>query len=332
MKIRGFVVVGVVVGLGLSGFPPLASAGWFGHGDRTIELRHGAGSLEVQLVPDRGKALTLKQAGPHHWAFDGSTADLVGGSYSIVMRNRSSERLKVVVGVDGLNIYRKNRIVGRADGDTGSILSPGETRTLQGWQMDQTTAQRFVFSPPEWSEGEGRTDSQIGLIVVQVYRERSREWFGLRDQAEERSPESGRLESMRRKAAPRPQIGTTSGDDVTSQVRTVRFDSLTTYPEAWAEIDYGRNAGRAYPRGSGVLGVTITRSDHGSRIVDIRPGSIAESAGLQVGDIIVRIDTQNRPSPGTVKDIVNAKSAGQFVFVKVHRGPHELSLKIRCNS
>jgi len=330
MKTLGFiVVVGCVVGLGLLVLPSSASAGWFGQGDRTIDLRHGGGSLEVQLVPDRGKALVLKQDGPNRWAFDGSTSDLVGGSYSIVLRNRSSERLKVVVGVDGLNVYRKAAIAGRADADTGSILSPGETRTLKGWQMDHSTAQRFVFSPPEWSEGQGRTDSQIGLIVVQVYRERRREWFGLRDQAEERAPEGDRLESMSRKAAPSPQIGTTSGDDVTSRVRTVHFESLTTYPEVWAEIDYGRNAGRAFPCGSGVLGLTITRSEYGSRIVDIRPGSIAENAGLKVGDIIVRIDTENRPDPGTVKDIVNAKRSGQFVFVKIHRGPHEISLKIR---
>ncbi len=330
MKTRGFiVVVGCVVGLGLLVLPSSVSAGWFGQGDRLIELRHGAGSLEVQLVPERGKALILKQDWPHRWAFEGSTAELVGGSYSIVLRNRSSERLKVVIGVDGLNVYRKAAIAGRADADTGSILSAGETRTLQGWQMDHTTAQRFVFSPPEWSEGEGRTDSHIGLIVVQVYRERRQEWFGLRDQAEERAPEDGRLEVMSRKASPSPQIGTTSGDDVTSRVRTVVFDSLTTYPEVWAEIDYGRNAGRAYSRGSGVLGVTITRSDYGSRIVGVRPGSIAAAAGLQAGDVIVRIDTENRPSPGTVKDIVNAKRSGQFVFVKIHRGPHELSLKIR---
>ena len=106
--------LGLFIVLGLLILPSSASAGWFGQGDRLIELRHRGGRLEVQLVPDRGKALTLKQDGPHRWVFEGSTAELVGGSYSIVLRNRSSERLKVVVGVDGLNIYRKNRIVGRA--------------------------------------------------------------------------------------------------------------------------------------------------------------------------------------------------------------------------
>jgi len=330
MKTRGYfvVVVGCVVVVGLL-VTPLTAGAWFGQGDRLIELRHGGGSVEVQLVPDRGKALVLKQRGPHRWVFDGATEALMGGSYSIVVRNRSSERLKVVIGVDGLNVYRKAAVAGRADADTGSILPPGETRTLQGWQMDSSTAQRFVFSPPEWSEGEGRTDSHIGLIVVQVYRERRQEWFGLRDEVEERAAEGDRLESMSRKASPSPQIGTTSGDDVSSRVRTVVFDSMTTYPEVWAEIDYGRNQKVIPPRRHGVLGVSIITCDLGTRIDGVALGSIADEAGLKIGDVIVRIDTEDRPSAQRTRDIVRSKRPGDFVFLQVQRGRHEISLKIR---
>ncbi len=326
MKIRGF-VVGFIVGLGLLALPSLASAGWFGQGDRTIELRHGSGSVEIQLVPDRGKALVLKPRGPHRWVFDGVTEALVGGSYSIELRNRSSQRIKIVVGVDGLNVYGKDRIVGRADGDTGSILAPGETRILKGWQMDQSTAQRFVFSPPEWSEGQGRTDSQIGLIVVQVYRERQRELFGLKDRAKCGAPPSG--EALEREEAPRAQIGTTSGDDVTSHVRTVHFESLTSYPEVWAEVDYGRfSAPPPRPRSS-ILGVTVFTCDLGSRIDGVVPGSIADEAGLKLGDIIVRVDTEDRPSAQKLSEILRSKRPGDLIFLQVQRGRHEISLKIR---
>ncbi|MEN8164028.1 MAG: PDZ domain-containing protein [Acidobacteriota bacterium] len=329
MNTRGFaVVVGFVVVAGFLAMGSSASAGWFGQGDRTIDLRHGAGSVEVQLVPDRGKALNLKPRGPHRWVFDGATEALVGGSYSIKLRNSSSERIKVVVGVDGLNVYGKERIVGRADGDTGSILSPGETRVLKGWQMDHSTAQRFVFSPPEWSEGRGRTDSRIGLIVVQVYRERRREWFGLQDnRAEECAPEAGRR--LQRKAVPRAQIGTTSGDDVSSRVRTVHFESLTTYPEAWAEVDYGRYPVPPPRPRPAILGVTVFTCEMGSRIDGVVPGSIADEAGLKLDDIIVRVDTEDRPSAQRLSEILRSKRPGDFVFLKVQRGRHELSLKIR---
>lgn len=308
---------------------PISVGAWFGHGEKTIDLEYGGGRVEVQLVPDKGRVLTLKQVSPHRWVFDGSTADLVGGSYSIVLRNKGSDRLKVVVGVDGLNVYRKKQIVGRADADTGSILSPWETRTLKGWQMDQSTAQRFVFSPPEWSEGQGRTDSKICLIVVQVYRERHREWFGLSDVAEGETPEGKRKERSSRAAAPSPQIGTTSGDDVNSRVRTVSFESLTTYPEVWAEIDYGRHGGLVDFLRPGKLGVRIETDELGSRIVGVSPGSLAAVAGLKSGDIIVRIDTRDHPNPGVVSDIVKAKNPGEYVFVQVNRGRHEIGLKIR---
>ncbi len=95
----------------------------------------------------------------------------VSRSYSLVLKNRRADRLKVVVGIDGLNAYHREPIVGRSDGDVGSIVGPREKRTLHGWQVNDSLAQRFVFNPPEWSEGQGQTDSQIGKITVQVYRE-----------------------------------------------------------------------------------------------------------------------------------------------------------------
>ncbi len=95
--------------------PGRAEAGFWTHRDRMVRLDLERGHVEVQIVPDRGGAMTLARDGDHRWVFEGSTADLVGGSYSIVLRNRSPERIKVVVGVDGVNVYRKDPIVGRAD-------------------------------------------------------------------------------------------------------------------------------------------------------------------------------------------------------------------------
>lgn len=310
--------------------PSIGSA-WWGHGDEVV-LRHGGGTVEVTIVPDRGGRLKLRQDGLNRWVFDGSTKDLVGGSYSIVVDNKSPERIKVVVGVDGLNVYRRSPIVGRADADVGSILSPWETRTLKGWQMDSSTAQQFVFSPPDWSEGKGRTDSQIGLIVVQVYRERRYEYFGLEDK-EKIGSSRGAGDARQRSceiAPSSPQIGTTSGNDVTSRVRTVSFEALTIYPEAWAEIDYGRNGSwNPPPPRTGRLGIAVVDDSGGARIVSVERGSTADAAGLRVGDVITRVDTENRPDARTVADVIRRKGAGAWVFLDIDRGRHQLSLKIR---
>lgn len=323
-----------------------------GWGARTVALPVAGGALEVTIRPDRGGPLSFVADGRGRWVFSGSTGDLVGGSYSIVLVNRTAERLKVVVGVDGLNVYEREVVAGRADADVGSILAPWGERTLAGWQVGQHRAQRFVFSPPEWSEGEGRTDAQIGLVSVQVYRE-WRDWGREheRDRAEQgrwrrgapaeppaaaapeaqRAPASPRGESAAGSAVPDAPIGTTAGDDVASSVRTVRFVAATAYPEAWAVLDYGRTAPSPWypPRGPELLGLRFEEDRDGTRIVGVVPGSPADEAGLRAWDVIVRLDTVHRPSPATTRRVLAGKRAGEYTFLRVRRGGHELAVKIR---
>jgi hypothetical protein len=326
----------------------------------TVRLDVAGGTLEVLVVPDGGSPLRLVADGGNHWRFVGSTADLVGESYSVVLRNRTGERLKVVVGVDGLNVYEREEVIGRADGDVGSILSPWDERTLRGWQVGDHRAERFVFSPPEWSEGEGRTDSEIGLLTVQVYRE----WQPRYDYDEYRdrrggvgggdakgappaatapaprraegAEDSAAAEPRAQAQAARPPIGTTAGDDVTSHVRTVRFQPATSYPEAWAVVDYGQTRqarhrpddGGWYDR-RGPLGLALEESRDGARIVAVAPGSPADRAGLEPWDVIVRIDTVVHPSAAATRRILLDKEHGDYAFLRVRRGPHELAIKIR---
>ena len=296
---------------------------------RTLPLALDRGTVEIELVPDRGRSLPLVEKGPNRWAFHGATAALVGQSYSILVRNRTPERLKIVVGVDGLNVYGRDPVLGRSDTDTGSILSPWSDRTLRGWQVDQQSAQRFVFSPPEWSEGRGRTESQIGVVAVHVYRERPRIRYDDRDSALERAPDASRRRAMpMEESVPAPPIGTTSGEDVPSHVRTVRFDSRTVFPEAWAEIDYGQRPSTGH-RNDYRLGIDVTSARGGSRIVSVVSGSRADRAGLEPADVIVRLDTEISPSPTTVRRLLDAKRPGDYLFVTVRRGSHELAVKIK---
>jgi hypothetical protein len=339
--------------------PPAAATSWPAEG-RRVRLDVAGGTLEVSVVPDRGYPLQLSPTGDRRWRFTGSTADLVGQPYSVVLRNQTGERLKVVVGVDGLNVYEREEVAGRSDADVGSILAPWSDRTLPGWQVGHHRAQRFVFSPPEWSEGEGRTDRQIGLLTVQVYREWEPPYYerGARDGAvapgsagappAEPSARRERQEEQEGGSSPRvqsarPPIGTTAGEDVDSQVRTVRFVAASLDPEAWATIDYGnaRHA-RRLPReepwhehddyGAGLgLGVADDRYDGGTRVVSVRPGSPADRAGLEPHDVIVRIDTVTLPSADTTRRILRDKGPGEYAFLRVRRGEHELAFKLRTS-
>lgn len=298
-------------------------------GGSWVDLAVDRGFVSVEVKPDRGQSLRFANGGGDRWLLLGSTSDLVGKAYSITLRNRTPHRVKIVVGVDGLNIYRRTPVEGRADRDTGSILSPWGERVLTGWQLDHDTAERFVFSPPEWSEGRGRTEGQIGQVAVQVYLERVERWA---DEADGFVGEhKGRREQVEGNCAPRskPGIGTTSGDTVTSRVRTVRFDARTPYPQARAVINYGRYEGSSSPPEQWFFGADLGRARDGAQVLWVEPGSRADEAGLQEGDVIVWIDTNDRPDPQLVKQVLNSKQTGDRVFVTVRRGRHEISLKIR---
>jgi hypothetical protein len=355
-ELRSTVAVPILVAALAVSAAPLAAHRPAPHPDAgpAIRLPVASGWLEVSLRPDGGGPLPLAAAGPNRWVLAGPTTALVGESYSLVLANRTGERLKVVVGVDGLNVYEREVIGGRADQDVGSILAPWGERTLPGWQLGHDRAQRFVFSPREWSEGQGRTDAQIGLVTVQVYREWSERGWDDRDRGERepslrRAPAEGAEEgasrghgsppsaqapsrSPRAQSMPAPDaaIGTASGDDVASRVRTVHFVAATSYPEVWAVIDYGRAARVPWePPGVELLGLRIDGDRDGTRIVAVAPGSPAAEAGLRPWDVIVRLDTVTRPSPATTRRILETKRRGDFAFFRVRRGGHELALKIR---
>ncbi len=109
---------------------------------------HGnGGTLSVQVVPDGSAALPFVNESPDTWTFQGDTSALVGRSYSVRLENGGRSRVKVVIAVNGVNVYVRKPIAGTADRDVGSILGPGQTRVVTGLQSDEQTAQRFVFKP-----------------------------------------------------------------------------------------------------------------------------------------------------------------------------------------
>lgn len=351
------VAAAALAGTGLAGAPARASAlPW--HGSDSIRLAVAGGQLAVSLRPDGDRALRLLRDDENRWVFAGDTGGLVGEPYAIVLRNDTSERLKVVVGVDGLNVYEREVVSGNARDDVGSILAPWSERVLRGWQIGDHRAQRFVFSPNEWSEGQGRTESRIGLVTVQVYREwREPRWHGHDEEwkdggaaqapsagthrrgphpVPESAPDSARegteAPPSARASRPREPIGTTAGDDVSSSVRTVRFAAATMHPEAWAVIDYGgaaaRHPHRHWPQ-EDLLGLELVPGQDGARIVAVAPGSAAERAGLEPYDVIVRLDALHAPTPAAARRLLRAKDPGDYAFLRVRRGPHELAVKIR---
>lgn len=87
----------------------------------------------------------------------------------------------------------------------------------------------------------------------------------------------------------------------------------------------------------GVLLISVTpelRTHFGSAdglgvlVGRVEPGSLASSAGVQVGDLIVRVDGTGVHSPGGVRAIVQAKTEGQTLTINVLRAKRPVRLTV----
>jgi len=291
-----------------------------------VRVSFGSGnSLYVQVIPDGRAPMRFESDAPHAWIFQGDTAALVGKSYKIRVKNRGRSRIKVVVGVDGVNAYYRKPLTGTADRDVGSIVGPGQTRVLTGFQVDERTAQRFVFSPEGFSEGARVRGARIGEIDVHVYEE-------YRPEAYRSDRDRGQNSAAPSSAAPRPTIGTTAGDDVDSNVRRVSFTASTREPIARLALAYGRpepDPRRDDDRALGPLGVAVEQHPEGLRIVRVERGGLGDEMGLRDGDVIAKVDTYARPSAQAFRRVLRQKRPGEYLFLEVLRGRHVASFKAR---
>lgn len=287
--------------------------------DRVRVYYRGGSSVSVQVIPDGRSALQFRSVGSDRYELVGDTRSLVGKSYALRIENHGRQRIKVVVAIDGVNAFFRRPVEGYARADVGAVLGSREVRTIRGFQLDGDQAQRFVFSPPEFSEG--RREGRVGEIELHVYEE----WL----------PERGDMkleeELAGRAGAAKPGLGTTTGDDFDSQVRRVRFVSATPEPVARLLLLYGRDDEEweePYPR-TGKLGVVVERHRSGCLITSVEPDSLADDVGLWRGDVIIKADSEEEPSPQTLREVLRDKDRGEYLFLEVERGRHILTFKIR---
>ncbi len=125
-------------------------------------------------------------------------AELRGGSntyveaqknrnYTIRLRNDTGGRVAVALAVDGLNSIDAKHTAAR---DAAKwVLAPYETAEIQGWQVDDGRARKFLFTSEEKSYGTWIGDSRnLGVISAVFFAEQEREvccrdpyprpWFG----------------------------------------------------------------------------------------------------------------------------------------------------------
>jgi hypothetical protein len=130
-------------------------------------VRAAPGQLvDVQIV-DRARHTALAE-----YRHRGNTyvAGRPGERYAVRLTNRSSERVLVVLSVDGVNAVSGETAT---PAQTGYVLSPWQSADITGWRKSDDEAAAFYFTalPDSYAARTGRPHN-VGVIGVAVFRER----------------------------------------------------------------------------------------------------------------------------------------------------------------
>ena len=95
-----------------------------------------------------------------------------GHRYAVRLSNRSSERVLVVLSVDGVNAVTGETA---SPSQAGYVLAPWQSAEIAGWRKSLDDVAQFYFTdlPDSYAARTGRPDN-VGVIGVAVFRERPR--------------------------------------------------------------------------------------------------------------------------------------------------------------
>jgi hypothetical protein len=166
-RVRATGLALVTMALLMAPLPALADPWWGSHfwSDRTA-----SGDLvDVQLlVQGHAAPLFLNRDARDRFYVQA----FKGRNYSLSLRNRTAQRIGVLIAVDGLNVVNGQRS-SLAAGEPMYVLGPYESAVIRGWRTSMSEVRQFVFVDEERSYAE-RTDQangDMGWIRVLAFRE-----------------------------------------------------------------------------------------------------------------------------------------------------------------
>lgn len=195
------------------------------------------GPVELRLVDrDADRLLPLYRHRGQQWS-----AGEQGHRYAVQLRNQSSERVLVVLSVDGVNAISGEDA---APHQSGYVLQPWQQVDITGWRKSNDDVAQFVFSPPaaSYAARTGR-DANIGVVGIAVFKERRYRLQAL-DGVE---VTGGRAQSRRSAApaaeamaapAPAPALGTAHGQRERAPVRSTAFERASSTPDQISQLRY----------------------------------------------------------------------------------------------
>jgi hypothetical protein len=180
-----------------------------------------------------------------------------GHRYSVVLQNRTGERVLAVLSVDGVNAISGQTA---SASQSGYVLAPYQRMEVRGWRKSMQDVAQFRFTdlPDSYAARTGRPDN-VGVIGVAVFRERVyqtynnyEEDYGYRDDRyREKSGASNQAGSASDAAAPaaksqrslaesesRQELGTGHGERRYDPARSTTFERESSYPNQVSRVFY----------------------------------------------------------------------------------------------
>jgi hypothetical protein len=202
----------------------------------TFASPHKGSKVELRIIPDRGGTfLTI----PFEEFKEGNTSVIKkylearkSENYTIVIKNKTPDRIGVVIAVDGRNIISGKTSYLR-NNERMYIINPYGSLNLEGWRADLSTVNRFYFTDEEdsYSVRTFKDSSAMGVIAAAVYKEKDR----LREHHKKRESKkntfrapSAPSDTRDLKSLESESAGTGYGDDTYSPAVRVHFNPERT--------------------------------------------------------------------------------------------------------
>lgn len=127
--------------------------------------------VSLEFVDDRGRVFTAYPTRARGAAvFRAYLEARPQARYSIRARNRTGERLGIVIAVDGRNIISGERSE-LAPRESMYVLDPYQSATYRGWRTSSEEVRRFFFTDVDESYASRIGDeSAMGVIAAAVYK------------------------------------------------------------------------------------------------------------------------------------------------------------------
>jgi len=257
--------------------------------------------------------------------------------FRINVQNLSAYRLKVVVSLDDFNFLGAEPVRRTESSDRGWILDPGETSTITGWKYSASQALGFIFTmsegllpgnppgvpviradvylPDQWNEVRsslldysagyaGYPTTVVTLADIPAVR---------RDELEvcfQETPTGNLVYLVPEQTLQQLHVG--MGPMIGFNSTPAFFASLTEQPIETISVYYSAEI-------QAFLGVSVSAAGAFGVIIEyVIPGTPAMDAGLQVGQMISKINGSIVRSVQEFKQLLSAAAPGSIARLTVH--------------